>query len=134
MRPLLPALVIAGLLMGRPPAIQAAEPAKGAGPLEVELEDLRPGLVAAYQLLADKDAVLTRVEAKPALALGHSSPHPRLPAGPFAVTWTGVLFLKETAPIAFDAHVCGEVTVAVDGVTVLKGRGERETAHLDAAA
>ncbi|MBY0523030.1 MAG: hypothetical protein K2R98_06510 [Gemmataceae bacterium] len=103
---------------------------KKAGPLDVELEDLRPGLLAVYRSPADKDAVLHRIDAKPAFTLGHGSPHPRLPAGPFEVTWTGVLFLKETAPVSFSALVGGEVTMEVDGVTVLQGRGESDTARV----
>src|SRR5262245_965183 len=74
-------------------------------PLDVELEDLRPGLVAVYRSLADKDAVVQRIDPKPAFTLGHSSPHPRLGPGAFEAVWTGVLFLKETAPITFDAFV-----------------------------
>src|SRR5436853_3294647 len=124
------ALAIAGSSIGRSSATEVAK----RSPLEVELEVLRPGLLAVYQSLADKDAVLTRIDAKPAFTLGHSSPHPRLPPGAFSATWTGVLFLKEPAPITFDAHVCGEVTVEVDGVTVLQGRGERESARLGAKA
>ena len=94
------------------------------------MEDLRPGLVAVYRSKVD-NAVLTRVDAKPAFTVGHSSPHPRLAPGTFEVTWTGVLFLKEKAPISFHAFVGGEVTVDVDGVIVLDGRGESDTAHID---
>src|SRR5262245_11494846 len=90
------------------PLPSTGQPAKS-GPLDVGLEDLRPGLVAVYRSLADKDVTLTRLDLKPAFSLGHSSPHPRLPPGPFTVTWTGVLFLKETAPIAFSAYLCGEL-------------------------
>src|SRR5262249_47772992 len=100
-----------------------------AGPLEVEPEDLRPGLVARYRSLLDKDATLDRVEAKPAFRTGHSSPHPRIPPGPFEVIWTGVLALADTAPVPFHASVWGEVVRGVDGATVLKGRGEGETAR-----
>src|SRR5438067_1882650 len=72
-----------------------------AGPLDVEVDDLRPGLAAQYRSLVDRDCSLSRIEAKPAFYLGFSSPHPRLPPGPFEVTWTGVLFLKDPAPIRF---------------------------------
>jgi glucose/arabinose dehydrogenase/mono/diheme cytochrome c family protein len=114
-------------------AVTRAEKAHGApaaGPLDVEFEDLHPGLLAVYRSSADKDAVLTRVDAKPAFTLGHSSPHPRLPPAPFEVTWTGVLILKDKAPISFDAYLGGELTMEVDGVTVLRGRGENDTTLL----
>src|SRR5262249_23832448 len=65
-----------------------------------------------------------------AFRLGDSSPHPRIPPGPFEVVWTGVLYVKDSAPLSFDAWLCGEATVEVDGVTVLRGRGERETAQV----
>ncbi len=99
-------------------------------PLEVEPEDQRPGLLAHYRSLADKEASLYRIDAKPAFRLGHSSPHPRIPAGPFEVVWTGMLNLVDPPPLTFDAFVCGDVTMEVDGVTVLQGRGESETAQV----
>src|SRR5262249_51364443 len=59
-----------------------------------------------------------------------SSPHPRIPAGPFAVDWTGMLYVKDPGPITFDGFVCGEVTMEVDGLPVLQGRAETETARI----
>jgi cytochrome c2 len=93
------------------------------GALDVEPDELRPGLVAVYRSLVDPAAVLTRLDPKPTFFLGDSSPHSRLPAGPFEVTWTGVLLLRQKAPVSFDALVSGSVTVEVDGVTVLQGKG-----------
>jgi glucose/arabinose dehydrogenase len=104
--------------------------AKPTGPLDVELQDLRPGLVARYRSRRAADATLVRVDAKPAFTLGPSSPHPRLPPGPFEVSWAGVLLLKEVEPIHFDAYVGGEIVVEVDVATVLRGRGTSETAHV----
>jgi glucose/arabinose dehydrogenase/cytochrome c551/c552 len=101
-----------------------------AAPLEVELEDLRPGLPAVYRSLSDKETTLARVDLKAAFNLGHSSPHPRIPAGPFEATWTGIIFVKDTPPISFEAFVSGEVTVEIDGITVLQGRGESDTAKV----
>src|SRR5262245_14450691 len=63
-----------------------------AAPLDVELEDLRPGLPAVYRSLTDRDATLARVDLKPAFNLGHSSVHPRIPPGPFEATWSGIIF------------------------------------------
>jgi glucose/arabinose dehydrogenase/cytochrome c551/c552 len=114
-------------------AVLHAEPASqvhAAGPLDAEFDDLRPGLVAVYRSSADKNAVLTRVDAKPAFTLGHSSPHPRLPPGPFEVTWTGVLVLRDKSPISFDAYVGGELTMEVDCVRVLQGHGDNDTTLL----
>lgn len=101
-----------------------------AAPLDVELEDLRPGLPGVYRSLIDKDATLARIDLKPAFNLGHSSVHPRIPSGPFEVTWSGIIFIKETPPIAFEALVSGEITVEIDGVTVLQGRGDNDTSRV----
>jgi cytochrome c551/c552 len=127
-KPSRPGLLVCLLLVSGP-AI-AKDPARPPGALDLELEDLRPGLVAVYRSLADDDATLTRIDAKPAFTFGHSSPHPRIPPGPFAVDWMGVLVLKEAAPVTFDAYVSGSVTLEVDGLTVLQGRGDGDTAHV----
>jgi mono/diheme cytochrome c family protein len=115
------AAVLALFLVSRvgPATLAADRP----GPLDVEAEELRPGLVAVYRSLVDPTAVLTRIEPKPAFFLGASSPHPRLPIGPFEVTWTGVLLMREKVPVWFDALLGGAVTLEVDGVTVLQGQG-----------
>ena len=77
---------------------------------------------------------LTRIDAKPAFYLGQSSPHPRIPAGPFEVVWTGLLAIKDPGPLVFDAWIGGEVTVEIDAVVVLKGKGETDSTRLTAAA
>jgi mono/diheme cytochrome c family protein len=100
--------------------------ASAAAPADLEPEDLRPGLAAVYRSLADRDPVLHRIDVKPAFHLGDSSPHPRIPPGPFEVVWTGVLAVKETGPISFDASLCGHLTLEVDGTTLLKGEGTSE--------
>ena len=102
------------------------------GRLDLEPEDVRPGLVAKYRSLADPSATLARVEPKPSFYLGRSSPHPRLPAGPFEVVWSGVVAIRDSGPIVFSAFVGGEVTVTVDGVRVLDGRGTSDTSRVDA--
>lgn len=104
--------------------------APAAGPLDLDPEDLRPGLVAEYRSATDPKAVVTRIEPKPAFALGRSSPHPRIPPGPFEATWSGVLTVRDSGPITFSAFVGGVVTVTVDGVTVLDGTGKTETTQL----
>jgi len=118
-------------LVGAWVVLGVATASTAAGPLDVEREDLRPGLLATYRSLVDPEATLVRLDAKPAFTLGRSSPHPRLPPGPFEAKWSGVLWLRDAGPVSFDAYVCGKLTVEVDGVTVLRGRGTRETTHLD---
>ena len=104
------------------------------GPADVEPEDVRPGLVAEYRSLTDPQAKVTRIEPKPAFTLGRSSPHPRIPSGPFEVVWSGVLAVRDPGPIAFSAFVGGELTVTVDGATILDGRGPTDTTRLSARA
>jgi glucose/arabinose dehydrogenase/cytochrome c551/c552 len=70
------------------------------------------------------------VDAKPAFALGHSSPHPRIPSGQFEVIWTGLIHFRESGPVSFNAFVCGEVVVEIDGAEVLNGRGESERSQV----
>lgn len=100
------------------------------GRLDVEPEDLRPGLVAEYRSIVDAKVTVARIEAKPAFLLGRSSPHPRIPAGPFEVTWTGLISLRDPGPITFSAFVGGEVAVSIDGVVVFDSRGATETSRV----
>lgn len=76
--------------------------------------DLKPGLVADYA-----DGTLVRVEPKPAFSSGGASPHPRVPSGPLAVRWSGLLHLQEDDEIRFFAEGGGRVTVTVGGEDVL---------------
>ena len=103
---------------------------KGGSPLQVSGEDLRPGLVGAYRSLSEGGGSMTRVDVKPAFTLGHSSPHPRIAPGPFEVTWSGVFVMLDGEPVTFDAWAGGEVRVAIDGVTVLEGKGATDAAHV----
>jgi hypothetical protein len=57
-------------------ALLAQEPVKVAG------DEVKPGLVAVYRSLVDPDAVVTRIDPKPALSVGDSSPHPAFRRGP----------------------------------------------------
>lgn len=117
------------LAIGMSGAAVNAAPQKS-GALEVEPEALQHGLLAHYRSRVNKNAVLRRIDAKPAFSLGHSSPHPRIPPGPFEIVWSGLLNLTDAAPVSFDAYVCGEVKMEVDGDLVLHGRGEKETARI----
>src|SRR5262245_19751789 len=103
-----------------------------AGPLELEPEELRNGLVAEYRSLVDAKATLTRVDAKPAFHLGRSSPHPRIPPGFFEVTWNGVISIRDSGPITISAFVGGELSVTFDDVTVIEGRGTSDTSRVSA--
>src|SRR5437899_5033212 len=118
------------LLAIDPPALVAQNRDRPASSLDVDFDALRPGLIATYRSLVEGDAGLTRIDAKPAFSLGRSNPHPRIPPGPFEVVWTGVLYVKDPGPIRFDAYVCGEVVMEVDGVRVIQGRGETDTSHV----
>src|SRR5262245_22399611 len=112
-------LVLAGGLAALPLHAAPADP-----------EDLRPGLLARYRSLSDSEATLTRLDRKPAFRLDHSSPHSRIPPGPFEATWSGMLLVNDEGPIRFEAYVLGELTVEVDGMVVLQGRGEQESTRL----
>src|SRR5262245_7451030 len=125
------------------PAIQATdqelrspapdETADRLGPVDEDNVELGPGLLARYRSLsADQTAAeLLRIDPKPAFTFGESSPHPRLPAGPFAIDWTGVLLLREPGPIRFSAFVAGELRIVVGDVVVLEGRGESTSSWIE---
>lgn len=103
---------------------------KPAGRLDLDPEDIKSGLVAEYRSIADAKATVTRIEPKPAFTLGRSSPHPRIPQGPFEVTWKGVISIRETGPITFSAIVGGEIAIELDGTAVLEGKGQTETSRV----
>jgi mono/diheme cytochrome c family protein len=102
------------------------------GRLDPEPDDLKPGLVAEYRSVADPKATVTRIEPKPAFTLGRSSPHPRIPPGPFEVTWTGVVSIRDPGPITFSTFVGGDVSVTVDAVMVLTGHGTSDASRVTA--
>src|SRR5262245_40394861 len=84
-------------------------------------DELKPGLVAEYRSLIDPTATVTRVEPKPAYSLGDSSPHPRIPPGPFEVVWAGFLLVQDAEPITFGGEAAIEIDErAVNGPVELK--------------
>jgi len=89
-----------------------------------EASPFRPGMLAELRSVASPNAVLQRVDAKPAFFLGEFSPHPRLPAGPFTATWSGMIHVADSGPISFSAFVGGEAKIIIDGVTVLDASNE----------
>jgi hypothetical protein len=109
----------------------AAAAAFAADPAPINVKTLQPGLHATYSSLAGKET-LYRVDAKPALAAGESSPHPRIAPGPFNVVWTGVIQFRGEGPFQFDAFIGGEATVRIDDVVVLQGRGESNSSRIPA--
>jgi glucose/arabinose dehydrogenase/mono/diheme cytochrome c family protein len=122
-------MTAAALLVCLLPNSVSAEPE---GPLNYEPGELVPGLVAKYRSSGDDKPKVTCIEPKAAFYLGRSSPHPRIPPGPFEVTWSGVISIKERGAISFSAFVGGELNVTVDGVGVLDGRGQTDTTLLTA--
>jgi cytochrome c551/c552 len=118
------------LMVALVPSAAVSAQNRAAKPSDIEWEALRPGLLATYRSLIDPGATLIRMDAKPAFSLGHSSAHPRLPPGPFEVIWSGVLWVRDPGPISFDAYLCGELLLEVDGVPVLRGHGARATAQI----
>ena len=108
----------------------AQVPPKKIGSIDDEEVSVQPGLVASYRSLADAKAAFSRMEAKPAFFLGRSTPDPRIPPGPFEVVWEGVVDLAGSTPLSFDAFVCGELTIEVNGDVVLQGAGETETSKI----
>src|SRR4051794_3708685 len=105
-----------------------------AGPVDDDPEGWRPGLAATYRSRLGGGGTLHRIEPQPAFSLGHSSPHPRLPAGPFEATWEGMIRLRDAGPITFRAIAGGEVRAEVDGVVVLDGRGATDASEVGPAA
>ncbi len=77
---------------------------------EPAFDTLRPGLLTE---LRSGGAVVRRVDPKPALAWGREHPHPRLPEGPYSVTWSGWLQVLEPDVLRFS--VAGEGTVEING-------------------
>jgi glucose/arabinose dehydrogenase len=122
----LPALVLAGTWL------TAGLPAEE-GPAAAGDPGVRPGLLAVHRSLADLEATLVRIDPKPALWLDEGSLHPRLPAAPFEVEWTGLLRAddEDGTSIRFGAFVRGELTVLVDGTRVLAGKGEDDRSWIE---
>ncbi|MCC7424965.1 MAG: PQQ-dependent sugar dehydrogenase [Planctomycetaceae bacterium] len=56
---------------------------------------------------------------------GKAAPDPRLPKGPFLASWQGMLVTKQTTKYRFHAWLHGDVTIVLEGRTVLAA--ERKT-------
>ncbi len=84
-----------------------------------EEADLIPGLLGTYvaggRTIEKIDVTLSR-------DWGPSAADERLPAGPFTANWESQLLLRQEGTYVFHAFVQGEVSVHVDGETVLDGQ------------
>ncbi|HYV27050.1 MAG TPA: hypothetical protein VFA77_05930, partial [Candidatus Eisenbacteria bacterium] len=120
------------------PAANPAAVVPSGKPITTAADQLAAGLVAEYRSLGaggtTASPLLSRIEAKPAFTLLDASLHPRIPPGPFAVRWSGMFDWRETEPTRFGAFVCGEVSLALDGVTVLAGKGTNLSTWIEAPA
>src|SRR5262245_42730841 len=82
-------------------ALLLTQPLAAAGkpePAALAEADLRPGLLGVYRSLID-GASFERIDRVPHFALDRSSPHPRIPPGPFEVRFSGVLWVEEEPPL-----------------------------------
>jgi cytochrome c551/c552 len=109
------------------PTASAGQPS---GPVDIDPDSLRPGIAAVYRSLGAGGATVHTVESKLAFTIGDSSPHPRIPRGPFEVIWHGLLKVQDTGPITFHARLGGELALRVDGIPVFNGSGQAGDAWL----
>jgi mono/diheme cytochrome c family protein len=116
--------VCLGVLLASPLFAQAKQP------LDPDAIELRPGLTARYESLVGLGSSFTRIDLKPAFTWRESSPHPTFKPGGFRVVWSGVFLLRETEPVRFGAFVSGDLSVRIDGATVLKGKGKEVTSWI----
>lgn len=119
------------------PTDSQEQPTRGT-PTQIEHIDettLIPGLVAHYRAAGPHGAMahVARIDAKPAFTWGASSPHPRLPPGPFEVEWSGQFVIHEVESLRFAAHVDGEVCVWLDGQCVLNGHGAADQSWIESS-
>lgn len=114
-------------------AAEVAKPTDSPSRAATQPDATRPGLVAEYRSLLPAGDVspLLRVDAKPAFTWGTSSPHPRIPSGPFQVVWTGWLQLKEADSIRFSAFLGGELKLVVDGIEILKSKSNDSSRRIE---
>lgn len=83
---------------------------------EDEDDELVPGLLARFSAVG---RTVERFDAGLSYDWGSASPDPRLPRGPFLAQWTGLLLVRQPTKYQFHAWLHGDVTVVIDGQTVL---------------
>jgi mono/diheme cytochrome c family protein len=97
----------------------AADPARPAG---VEVEDLRPGLVAVYRDAARPPREVMQLEPTIAVSLNAGeAPHPRLAANGGTARWEGYLKIVRPGLYRFTAIVRGRFRLSIGGKEVLAG-------------
>src|ERR1051325_1277567 len=98
---------------------------QGQEPVEIDdpATELRPGLAAEYRSVTTS-AAFTTIELKPSFTWDTSSPHPRIPSGPFEGTWKGLIDVRTKEPIRWSALISGEITVHIGKQIVLQGQGK----------
>ncbi|HVW03244.1 MAG TPA: PA14 domain-containing protein, partial [Planctomycetaceae bacterium] len=92
-----------------------------------EDEDSLPGLIGQYRIGKQQ---IERIDAAPAFVWGKDSPDPRLPDGPFHVTWKGRLLIREAGRYRFSAFGTGNVKITLNGKVVL-GAGRSQLGWMD---
>ncbi len=80
--------------------------------------DLIPGLLGTY---AAGGRTVEKIDVTLSHDWGASAAEERLPAAPFTVNWASQLLLRQEGTYVFHAYVQGEVSMRVDGETVLDG-------------
>jgi mono/diheme cytochrome c family protein len=83
---------------------------------------LPPGLLATYTGGA---ATARRIDPDVSFAWDRDVPDERLPAGPFAARWEGLLLVRQEGRVRFHAYLEGEVELRLDGKPALVGGAPR---------
>ncbi len=87
--------------------------------IDPEEDDYPPGLLATYR---SGNRQIQRIDPDIAFNWGKEAPLPQIPAGPFSADWTSLLLVKQPGDYQISAYLEGELTVEIDGKTVLKGK------------
>src|ERR1700760_1317033 len=95
-------------------SLSVASAAIPPGRVDVDPDSLRPGIPAVYRSSGPVGSTVHVVNPKLSFPIGDSSPHPRIPPGPFEVAWSGLLKVQDEGPITFHALLGGELTLRVD--------------------
>jgi mono/diheme cytochrome c family protein len=102
--------LLLGLVIARCPAASGAQPD--------DTPDYLPGLAA--ELIAD-GKTHHRVDDDLAFDWGSASPDARIPAGPFRIRWTGLLFVNRDDRYRFSARLTGRIKMRLGDRPLLDG-------------
>jgi len=83
---------------------------------DIDEEDFPPGVFARYTA---GGKTVERIDPDIAFSWDGFAPDERLPAGPFEAHWSSTLLVKQEGNYLLSAFVQGDVTVTLDGKTVL---------------